>query len=99
MPLPSEKSEMQKYYATRMIQVRFANNQGRVQSFYDNQWLYKKDRKPGKTPEYWEQHFATLIRKWGGAVLEASIHDVSAEKKGTSQNKIAQLVSNGNFLF
>jgi sialic acid synthase SpsE len=98
MPLSPEKSNLQKHYATRVVHVRFANNPHFVKTFYDNQWLYQKDRKKGKTPQYWEAHLIEMVRKWGNSVLEASLHDVGVLKKGTAENKIAQLVSNGHIL-
>lgn len=99
--LSEEKRTAQKYYATRAIAVRYTNQKPGERSkwLFDNQYVYKLKRLQGYTPLYWENHLKAYLKKVAGQVLEASIHDVSHSQDLTEQNRIAQLVSNGHFLY
>lgn len=102
--LTPEQEALRNHYATRLAKVRFVKPFPHIaHSFYDNEWLYKKEKKAGKTPQYWESHLKELVKEWHakGNVIEASLHDLSNTNTGkaTAENKIAQLVSNGHILF
>lgn len=99
--LSEEKRAAQKYYATRAIAVRFTNQKPGERSkwLYDNQYVYKLKRLQGYNPRYWENHLKDYLKKVAGQVLEASIHDVTQSYELTPQNRIAQLVTNGHFLY
>lgn len=99
--LSEEKRKAQKYYATRAIAVRFTNQRPGERSkwFFDNQYVYKLKRLNGYGPMYWENHFKDYLKRNSALVLEASLHDVSQVSDLTPENRIAQLVTNGHFLF
>lgn len=99
--LSEEKRNAQKFYATRAIVIRFANQQPNDPPIrmFDNQYVYKLKRLKGYTPQYWEAHLKAYLKKHVGNVLEASIHDVSRSSNLSAENRIAQLVTNGHFLF
>jgi hypothetical protein len=101
MALSEDKRNAQKFYATRAIAVRYTNQQPGERSkwLFDNQYVYKLKRMKGYNPEYWEAHLKAYLKKVAGQVLEASIHDVSQSPDLTEQNRIAQLVTNGHFLY
>ncbi|WP_273210756.1 hypothetical protein [Runella zeae] len=67
--------------------------------FYDNQWRYKMKRLNGYSPQYWENKLKALVKEWGPRVIECSLHDVADGQWPNQQNRIAQLVTNGHFLF
>lgn len=99
--LSEEKRRAQHYHATRAVAVRFTNMKAHEapKKMYDNQYMYKERGKQGYPPSYWESHLKKVIKEWGPLVLEASIHDVTHNTDLTSQNRIAQLVTNGHFLY
>lgn len=99
--LTEDKRNAQKHFATRAIAVRFANQQPheRAKWMFDNQYVYKLKRLNGYTPQYWEAHFKTYLKKNAGLIVEASLHDVSRSADLTAENRIAQLVTNGHFLY
>lgn len=99
--LPEEKRNAQHFYATRAICVRFTDQKPweDPKKMYDNQYVYKLKRQNGRTPQQWELHFKNWLKKVAPKVLEASIHDVSTTTKLGDHNRIAQLVTNGHFLY
>lgn len=99
--LPEEKRKAQKYYATRALAVRFTNQKPGERSkwIFDNQYVYRLKRLQGYSAMVWEQKLKAQVKAWGSLVLECSIHDVTHSSDLTSSNRIAQLVTNGNFLF
>lgn len=99
--LPEEKRQAQKHYATRAIAVRFTNHKPHQKStwMFDNQYVYKLKRLQGYTPQHWENHLKEYLKKNAALVLEASLHDVTRSSDLTPDNRIAQLVTNGHFLY
>lgn len=99
--LSEEKRRAQHFHATRAVAVKFTNMKPweEPKKMYDNQYLYKLRGKQGYPPSYWESHWRNKIKEWGALVLEASIHDVTHNTDLTKDNRIAQLVTNGHFLF
>lgn len=99
--LPEEKRKAQQFYATRAIVVRFANQQPGepAKKMFDNQYVYKLKKLKGYPPHYWEAHFKNYLKKNAPLVLEAAMFDVSKAATFSAENRIAQLVTNGNFLY
>lgn len=99
--LSEEKRQAQHFWATRAICVRYTNQMPgtRPKALYDNQYVYKLRHMRGYTPQYWEAHFMAYLKRVAPLVLEASMHDVTYITDLTPENRIAQLVTNGHFLF
>ncbi len=99
--LSEEKHNAQKFCTTRAIVIRFANQKPTDPPIrlFDNQYMYRLKRLKGYNSQYWEAHFKAYLKKHVGNVVEASIQDVSRSSILSADNRIAERVTNGHFLY
>jgi hypothetical protein len=97
-PDPKAEFREQQQYATRMLYVKTTNGS---KFHYDNQFRYVRKGKSGKTPDGWHQHLLKILENKvckENEVVEAAMYDVTTQKYAKSQNKIAQLITNGRWV-